>query len=278
MEPEVGAPSGGLGNDATKPLPIIVLVEPQGGANVGSVCRAIKNCGGGSLVCVGGRFDRSEARRMAVHAGDIYAARRQVDTLAEALQGAGLVIGTTAKVGVFRERAEPIRELVVEIHEWQTTRGVGSRPAFVFGREDSGLTNDELAACHWLARVPTSAEYASLNLAQAVLICVYELMLVRDAARAEGADPDVSSEAEAADGSQIEGMFVDLQASLTAIGFLGGDDGAHVMRTLRALLARAVLDAREVRMLRGVARQIRWFASGGREVAEEKRSRGAKLR
>lgn len=278
MTAEAVTNSRSTGDAGGLALPIIVLVEPQGGANVGSACRALKNCGGGTLVCVRGHFDRSQARMMAVHAGDIFAARRQVDTLGEALSGAGLVVGTTARTGLFRERALPIREVARKMVDWQTSRGRGSRPAFVFGREDSGLTNDELAACHWVTRVPTSDAYSSLNLSQAVLLAVYELMLVRDA-RGCGDSPQAEEEdREAADGAQIEGMFCDLTVALTSIGFLGTDDGPHVMRTLRALLARAVLDAREVRMLRGVANQMRWFGEGGHAVVENKRSRGEKLR
>jgi tRNA C32,U32 (ribose-2'-O)-methylase TrmJ len=88
-----------------------VLVQPQGGANVGAVCRAIKNMGGGRLVTVGDSFDHDQARLMAVHAADVFERRTVVTTLRDAIAGCGVVVGTTARAGAYRDRARDIRDL-----------------------------------------------------------------------------------------------------------------------------------------------------------------------
>ncbi len=255
----------------------VVLVGPQGGANVGSVCRAIENTGGGELALVQPEFDEEQARRMAVHARGVLEAAIRAGSLAEAVSGCGLVVGTTVRGGPYRERSREVRELAGAIEGWQRTSGAGARVALVFGREDRGLSNDEVAACHWLCRIPTSARYPSLNLAQAALVVLYELMQARDAAAPVSPGP-AGEGCEPADAGQVDAMFEDLGEALDAIGFLGEDDGPHILRVVRGMLGRAVLDAREVRLLRGVARQIRWFAGGGHETLAAKRARGAKLR
>ncbi|MFT4571996.1 MAG: tRNA/rRNA methyltransferase [Hyphomicrobiaceae bacterium] len=259
----------------------VVLVGPRGGANVGSVCRAIENTGGGELAIVAGAFEEEDARRMSVHANGLLEGAIRTATFGEAVAGCGLVVGTTVRDGPYRERAREVRELAGDVWQWQSSRGSGARVALVFGREDSGLSNDEIAACHWLTRIPTSARYPSLNLAQAALIVLYELMQVRASdspglgVPGQGMDDGA---AEVADARQVDGMFEDLGEAMDQIGFLGEKDGPHVQRVVRSMLGRSVLDAREVRILRGLARQIRWFANGGREVLEDKRRRGQKPR
>lgn len=258
----------------------VVLVEPQGGANVGSVCRAIENTGGGQLAIVGGTFDETDAKRMAVHAGQVLADALRTERFDEAIAGCALVVGTTARGGPYRDKAREVRSLASEVWRWQCARERGTRIALVFGREDRGLSNDEIAACHWLARIPTSPRYESMNLAQAAMVLLYELMQAR-LGNGVSAAPQAGSEARdaqisepVADAAQVESMFQDLRDALDQIGFLGRDDGPHVMRLVRSLLGRAAMDAREVRLLRGVARQIRWFATDGREVLLDKQARG----
>ncbi len=261
---------------------------PRGGANVGAVCRAVKNTGAGALVTVDGAFDEEEARRMAVHAADVLEARTEVGSLREAVAGSAVVVGTTARTGPLRERSADIRTVARELVRWERERSDAGREfAFVFGPEDRGLSNEEIAVCHRLAFIPTSPDYHSLNLAQAVLLCCYEVMrarhglaapsseVARDAHEAAAAAP---ARRPPADAGEIEDMFVDLEGALVEIGFLFEDHPERVMASLRSLLSRAGLDERELKILRGLARQIRWFARDGREVAADKRARGVKLR
>lgn len=260
----------------------VVLVSPKRGANVGAACRAIKNMGGGSLFVIGGDYDADEARRTSVHAADVFDARLAVATFDEAVATASLVIGTSPRE---RPWSIPVEE-VGAVFAQASQRGLeASDVALVFGPEDRGLSNEELARCHRVAFVPTAGEYASLNLAQAVVICLYEWLQVSRGARREPASrdggavqqTDVSLAATAdvrvaatagdsvapATASAQTAALDDLRAVLEGIGFLDGDQGDRVMATLASMLTRGGLDEREVSILRGLARQIRWAARTG---------------
>jgi tRNA/rRNA methyltransferase len=255
-----------------------VLVRPRGGENVGSVCRAIKNMGAGRLVVVDPEFDHAGASKMAVHARDVLSDRLEVPDLVSAVAGCSLVIGTTARSGAYRQRSSDVRELCERAARETISRDddLSALPAaFVFGPEDTGLTNEDIAVCHVLGFIPTSDEYQSLNLAQAVLVTLYEFR--RAVASLVGAEATGETR-EQADAEQVEAMFTHLESALARVGFLSEDNPAHIMVTLRAMLARTGLDPREVRVLRGIARQVDWFAQEGRDVAIEKRRRGDKLR
>ncbi len=255
----------------------VVLVGPRGGANVGAVCRAIKNMGAGDLAIVSGTFDWEEARRMAVHAGDVLRGARTVEKLSEAVSGCSLVVGTTCRRGQLRARADDIAAVAAELAAGRAR--LGGPIGLVFGSEDTGLENEEVLACHRLAYVPTSSTYPSLNLAQAVAISLYEL---RRAFLGGGRLPHPGGCEEAlepvADAAAVEAMLQALEAALVEIGFLRERGGEPVMAAIRSVLTRAGADRREVRIFHGIARQIRWFAEGGHEVIRRKRERGEKLR
>jgi tRNA/rRNA methyltransferase len=255
----------------------VVLVRPVRGSNVGAVCRAIKNMGAGSLHVVGGAFDPDHARRTAVHAHDVWEARTVAPSLTDALAGCSLVVGTTARGGAYRERGRDIRDIAAQIAAAECTPD-GLGPALVFGPEDSGLSNEEIAACHRLAYIPTSADYASLNLAQAAVVCLYEVLRSRVLSSAAAGPNPAPGDRGRADAAAVEDMYAALERALLAIGFLSPQNPAHVMMTLRDVLGRAGLDERELRILRGVARQISWFADGGDDIARAKRERGEKLK
>ncbi len=262
-------------------LPLrVVLVGPRGGANVGAVCRAMKNMGARELVVVGGDYDREQAGRMAVHARDVLEGLREADSLAEAVSGCGLVVGTTGRAGALRRRSEDVAAAAEGIVDGLTAQQPATA-ALVFGAEDTGLTNEEIALCHRLAFIPAVPDYPSLNLAQAVLVVLYEVRR-RLLGRFECAEFHPSGLERAArrpaDAAAVEAMLQALERALQAIGFLREEGGEPVMAALRSLLTRSGLDQRELRILRGIARQIRWFAEGGDEVARAKRARGEKLR
>jgi len=234
--------------------------------------------GAGELHVVDSGFDLEQARHAAVHAADVLAARREHASLRGALEGCSFVVGTTARGGPYRERGADVRRVAAEIAAAEVATG-DLVPALVFGPEDSGLSNDDVACCHRLAFIPTSAEYASLNLAQAAVVCLYEVLRARVArAEAPGREDATDTFGARADAAEVEDVYAALERSLLEIGFLSADNAQHIMMSLRAVFGRSGLDERELRILRGVARQISWFAGGGDEVARRKRERGEKLR
>lgn len=289
-----------------------MLLEPRRGANVGAVCRAIKNMGAAGLVVVGGEFDSAEAERTSVHARDVFASRLEVGSFDEAVAGCGLIVGTTSRTTPWRMPVAPIRQVAREAisaarrAEVDDDRGASAvlpapnqllraQPppracALVFGREDRGLSNEELARCHRLAYVPTADEYASLNLAQAAVVCLYEWFVAGQEEATETTEmADASQPADQpeivlpggraqAEAASVSAALGDLRGALIDIGFLSADQPDRVMAAIASLFTRSGLDEREVRMVRGIARQMRWFVSGGALVAERKRAAGQKLR
>ena len=229
----------------------IVLVEPIYGGNIGSVCRAMANMGFCDLALVAPRrFDMNEARQMACHAVDLLEDRSEFGTLAEAVADCGLVMGATARRGLYRQHAKSPRE-------WASramAEACAGRVALVFGREDNGLENEELALCTQIIRIPTTEEYTSLNLAQAVMICCYELFVAHaDYEAPEEKSPEASSELR-------ERMFAMWRDTLLKIGFVKEDKADHMMHGLRRILSRGELTEDDVRILMGIARQSSWAA------------------
>lgn len=226
----------------------VVLVEPQSPGNVGMVCRAMKNMGLRHLRLVKGcRTDQSEARRFAVAARDLLDGAIRFESLEEALADCEISVATTRRIGKYRQETMEPGELVTRLQE-----GMGaSRVALVFGREDNGLSTDELALCRWQATIPTSDEYGSLNLAQAVLIFCYEV--------SRGLVTGVKApERQLATTAEMEVLYRHMEQTLYEIGFLDAANPAHLMRTLRRIFARAELDGREVAVLRGMMSQVEW--------------------
>jgi len=229
----------------------IVLVRPQGAANVGAAARAMKNMGLQDLVLVGPAPQREFwATAMAVHGRDVLHQARAFESLSDAVADCQVVVGTTCRGGPYRGAAENIETLAPSLVR-HAQQGV---VALVFGPEDHGLSNDDLRHFHRLATIPTAAQYPSLNLAQAVLLCCYEL---QRAFQRQHPSPTAAALAPAAD---VAFMFERLQVALLQIGFLHPDNPDHIMLALRRLLGRTGLDPREVRILLGLARQIEWYA------------------
>jgi TrmH family RNA methyltransferase len=240
----------------------VVLVRPQHPGNVGAAARAMKNMGLADLVLVGSRLDLDAAAVMAVHARDVLERHRRVDDLAQAIGDCGLVVGTSGRAGDEHAECVPPRALAPTILAASARNDV----ALVFGPEDHGLTKEELTHCHRVLTIPSTAAYPSLNLAQAVLICSYELQLAADGGADAGLEPRTL--APAALGEQ---MFAVLERALRAIGFVHRDNGAHMMRAFRRLFGRAALDEYETHIVLGLARQIEWAA--GRATGETLTSR-----
>jgi len=237
----------------------IVLVEPAGALNVGSVARVMKNMGLSELVLVKPQCDRlgAEARLMAVRAADVLESAREVETLAEALQGCVKAIATSGRDrATFTSAIETPRSAL----PWL----LDAPSALIFGREDSGLTNAEMNHAQRLLQIPSTDAYPSLNLAQAVAICCYELSSAQaaSASPANVVSPSVSlpqlSPLDLAPLDDLEGYYQHLEALLLEIGYLYPDTAPSRMEKFRKLLNRAYPTISEVAMLRGILRQMTW--------------------
>ena len=246
----------------------IVLVEPKGSGNIGSVARAMKNMGLSDLAIVGrGRTESFWARAMAVHAKDTLKTARRYATLREAVSDCGLVVGTTCRGGLYREHSRSPRKTAPEI----VAAARSGQCALVFGPEDHGLDNDDLRYCQLLITIPTDAAYPSLNLAQAVTICVYELFLA-------AMENVPAKEIERAPAEDVERLFDRLKTSMLDIGYLDPQNPEHILFAFRRIFGRAGLEEKDVRILTGLFRQIQWYVNEGWKVVEEKKRKGQKIR
>ncbi|MEX2535588.1 MAG: RNA methyltransferase [Trueperaceae bacterium] len=232
--------------------PRIILVGTKHSGNLGSVARAMKNFGLDDLVLVAPRckVDR-QAYAMASHAGDVLDGARTVPDTAQALSGCTLVLGTTA-----RDRASPSYEILTP--RVAAARLPSQGGAIMFGPEDTGLSNTDLDRCQVAVRIPT-AEYASLNLAQAVNVMAYE-WFVRDAAGDEPLD-STQEEPRAAPREEFEPMIAQLMETLLYIGYTDELKAGSVEHMFRRLLDRASPTSREIAALRGLWSQTHWAAN-----------------
>jgi tRNA/rRNA methyltransferase len=231
----------------------IVLVRPRYSGNIGAVARAMRNMGIHDLALVDpAPLRREQADMMAVHARDVLDAMQIYPSLREAVGDCSFVVGTTCRSGLYRDDSVSPRALAPHIVALATA----NRVALVFGSEESGLANDDLRICHRLMTIPTDATYASLNLAQAVLLCCYEVFLAMQ-------EETTLSRRQLAVAEQQELMYEKLKQSLLKVGFLHKENPEHIMFAFRRILGRAGLEERDVRILLGMARQIEWYASDG---------------
>jgi tRNA/rRNA methyltransferase len=195
-------------------------------------------------------IDWDEARMMACHATEILDSHSEFASVAEAVADCGLVMATTARCGLYRQHAKSPREWAGKALEASNS----GRVAIVFGREDNGLSNEELALATQIIQIPTTPEYSSLNVAQAVMICCYELFVANGAY-----EPPVEKSPEAP--SELrERMFAMWDETLMKIGFMKEDKEDHMMLGLRRILSRGALSVDDVRILMGIARQTLWAA------------------
>lgn len=233
------------------PGPRIVLLRAKESANVGAAARAMLNFGLAELWLVAPRCRIDHrAYALASHAEEVLKAAVVVDTLAEALAGIKLVAGTSARARAAENyRVVPPRAAAPLLDE---------SSAVLFGPEDHGLANEELTRCQLQIVIPT-AEFASLNLAQAVLIVAYERWLAAAGAGAPASRPAAAT-VDTASRDQLEGFYAQLESALLHIGYTDENRAPGVMRLFRGLLDRAELGARELAALRGLAAQLRWAA------------------
>lgn len=214
----------------------IVLVEPQDGANIGSVCRAMKTMGIHQLAITGNReYDENRVRTLALHASDLYEQSLRFETLAEALRDSVLSVGASRRRGKNRKYFALLPEQLAE-RICATGSGIIS---IVFGREADGLTDEELNLCHMGVRIPTSDAFPSLNLAQAVQIITYTLY--RELSPALGFESIAES--------RLGELASTIGDSLGMINFYKQDERPEVQRFFRDILARATLSEKEAKRL-----------------------------
>ncbi len=234
----------------------IVLVESRGERNIGSVARAMANFGVSDLRLVAPVADHldDEARKMAVKASPLLEQATVYPDLRSALKDCHYAYATTRRFGKYRvdfHHPDSAAKELLPLLE-------GGRVALVFGREDKGLKTEELDLCQRLITIPISGTIASLNLAQSVVICLYELGKQYGEALGKG-----QGERKLATVEQLEVLFEHMRETLLKIKYLNPQNPEHIMRSYRQMFGRAALDEREVRILRGLMSEI--------DIVEEER-------
>jgi len=236
----------------------IVLVRPQFAGNIGSVSRAMKNMGLTRLILVSPEQDplSSEAKMMATSAKDLLEKAEIFPRPEDALAGFRWVAGTSARRGRNRGPFITPREISAEIIGHARSIPV----AILFGPEDRGLTNEDLAPCQALISMPTHSQLPSLNLAQAVMLLCYELRMAA-LAHPAGEESAPGPFRALAEFQKVEKMYAHLENLLLRIGFLDPKNPKRIMHTLRRIFGRAGLSDRDVAILRGIFRQLEWYAT-----------------
>jgi len=230
---------------AMKPNIRIVLINTSHPGNIGAVARAMKTMGLLRLHMVHPKtFPCAEATARASGADDVLANAVVVDTLEEALAGCRLVIGTSDRNRTIEWPSLSPKQAASQLQSEASQGDV----ALVFGREASGMTNDELELCHFLVSIPCNPDFSSLNLASAVQVLAYELQLAYAEERGASA---VGEKRDLATADEMESFFEHLQQTLVDLCFLNPDQPRQLMRRLRRLYNRAQPDKTEMNILRG---------------------------
>lgn len=231
----------------------VVLVNPSHPGNIGAVARAMKNMGLHHLVLVAPRkFPDPEAQWRAASAVDIIDNARVVETLDEAIGDSQFVVGTSARDRRIPWPVQDARLTAARIVE----RSVQEKVSILFGREDSGLNNEELRRCNLHCHIPTHPDYESLNLSMAVQIVCYEIRM----AELEGTLPsneDSHWENPFATSKDMEYFYQHLEETLVELEFLNPAAPKQLMTRLRRLYSRVRLDDMEVQILRGILKETR---------------------
>ncbi|MBN1364067.1 MAG: RNA methyltransferase [Syntrophaceae bacterium] len=231
----------------------IVLYKPKYAGNVGAVARAAKNMGIKNIIIVGTKdFDKEEMQQRSTHlAADILDKIKYVENLQGALGCFNYILGTTARLGKTRGPFISPRAAAQNI----TDLSQKNKVALLFGPEDTGLANDQLRLCHSVVNIPTSREFTSVNLSHAVLILCYEIFV---ASFPVTSAMEVTSKLARSD--ELEGMYDQIKTLLADIGFLNPENPDHWMMHLRRFFSRAGTLSREVKIVRGICRQLQWYA------------------
>ncbi len=227
----------------------VVLVAPRNPLNIGAAARAISNFGFSDLRLVNPYQVAFREARSAVKSQHVLRDAREYAELADAVADCALVVGTTSRGP--RVLEHPLRRL--ELGGKLIAKRLATAPvALLFGSEKFGLSNDDLSHCHWLMRIPTREEHGSMNLGQAVAVCLYEIARQPSAARvAAGLENP-------ADAERLERLTVRLEEVLALSGYVHGEGGGSSRLKIRRLIRRMKLGAHDAEVWLGMLRQIRW--------------------
>ncbi len=229
----------------------IVLVETSHTGNMGSAARAMKNMGLSELYLVSPVTPPDgKSTAMAAGASEVVHGARIVDSIHDAIADCALVVGTSARPRTHAWPGLEPRECGQKLVEAAQEGPV----AVVFGRESSGLTNEELQLCHFHLHIPANPDYSSLNLSQAVQVLAYEVRMAALALENQQWQPNLEQEYPNAD--ELERFYQHLEQSLRDTGFIVPQHPGMVMTKLRRLFNRARPEAAELNMLRGVLASI----------------------
>ena len=225
-----------------------VLVGTTHPGNIGAAARAMKTMGLSNLHLVEPlHYPSAEATARASGADDVLATAVVHESLDSAIAGCQQVYGMSARLRHLPVPVVDPRQAVTHIQQSQDDAQI----AIVFGREHSGLSNEELDRCQHLINIPANPEYSSLNLAAAVQVISYELKMSFDPTIEVGR---IGEEREPIDAGDLEHLYTHFEQALTTIGFLDPDKPRNLMRRLRRLYNRADLDRNELQILHGILR------------------------
>jgi TrmH family RNA methyltransferase len=227
----------------------VVLVSPRNPLNIGAAARAMSNFGVLELRLINAYKVAFLEAKSAVNASKILLNAREFDTVAEAVADCALVVGTTS-IGN-RALEHPLRRL--ETGGKIIAKKLASVPvALLFGSEKFGLSNDDMSYCHWLMRIPTREQHGSMNLGQAVAVCLYEIIRNPAAVRAK---PEVKRLASA---EEMERVTALLEEVLDQSGYVHSRVEGSTRMKIRRLVRRMELNTHDAEVWLGMLRQIKW--------------------
>lgn len=228
---------------------VVVLVRPRNPLNIGAAARAMSNFGARHLRLVNPYAVAFREARSAVGAGALLKNAQEFDSVAEAIADCSLVVGTTA--GRNRVLEHPLRRL--NNQSGGAIRAVleSGRVALLFGSEKFGLTNEDFTHCHWLLNIPTREQHTSMNLGQAVAVCLFGLSR-------SVADDAIPKDAEPAASGEIEKITLGLYEALKMSGYVKPGNDAVSEKKVRRLMLRLNLQTLDAKILLGMVRQIVW--------------------
>jgi tRNA/rRNA methyltransferase len=235
----------------------VVLVAARNPLNIGAAARAMSNFGFRHLRVVNPYEAAFREARSAVGAADLLASAEEYKTVADAVADCTLVVGTTAVR--HRELQHPLRRLEYGARLIRKQVGAG-RVGLLFGSEKFGLSNADLSHCHWLMHIPTSKENISMNLGQAVAVCLYELIRDGKAAKSAGKTRQASA-------AELERVTATLLDAMRASGYLDRRPISDVEERVRRLVRRLGLRADDSTAWLGILRQIVWKLRSGKPRA-----------
>jgi tRNA/rRNA methyltransferase len=227
----------------------IVLSHTTHPGNIGAAARAMKTMGLCRLFLVKPeRFPHADAHAFATGATELLESAVLCDNLDEALRGTVLAIASTARHRDLAHEVVDCREASRRL----VAEAAAGEVALVFGTERSGLTTQEIGRCHAIAVIPTSMEYSSLNLAQAVQVFAYELRMA-----AVGEQVYAQHPSDLATHDEVEGFYWHLEETFYSSGFLDPREPKRLMQRMRRLFARARMEKKELNILRGFLSAVR---------------------